>query len=149
MTPTRAMNILSRLRRRVRKQHASDNDRGFGTVEAVLTIPVIVLMILGAVQIALWWYSRQIAETAGQEAARTARSYLSTADAGQAEGYSYLNQVDSGGTALHNPSIHVTRGAKTVTVTVTGDVVSLVPWVSPTVTITVTGPVETYVPAGG
>ena len=148
MTLGRVMGILSRLRRRVRELHASDDDRGIGTVEAVLTVPVIVLMILGAVQVGLWWYSRQLAETAAQEAARTARSYAATAAAGQAEGYSYLGKVDDGGTALHNPSIQVTRGAQTVTVTVKGDIVSLVPWVSPTVTITVTSPVETYVPAG-
>jgi Flp pilus assembly protein TadG len=100
------------------------------------------------VQVGLWWYSRQLAETAAQEAARAARSYNATASAGQAEGYSYLNKVDAGGTALHNPSIEVKRGARTVTAQVKGDVVSLVPWVSSTVTITVTSPVETYVPAG-
>ena len=143
------MRLIGRLRRRVRELHASDNDRGLGTVEAVLTVPVIVLMILGAVQVGLWWYSHQLAETAAQEAARTARSYASTADAGQAEGYRYLNKVDSGGTALDHPAIHVTRGAKTVTVTVEGHIVSLVPWVSPSVSITVTAPTETYVPAGG
>ena len=143
------MDSVSRLRRRVRELHASDDDRGFGTVEAVLTIPVMVLMILGTVQVALWWYSHQLAQTAAQEAARTARSYLSTADAGQAEGYSYLNKVDSGGTALHHPAITVTRGAKTVTVTVKGDIVSLVPFVSPTVSIKVTAPIETYVPSAG
>jgi Flp pilus assembly protein TadG len=148
VTLVTVMGIGSRLRRRVRELHASDNDRGFGTVEAVLTVPVIVLMIVGAVQVGLWWYSRQLAETAAQEAARAARSYNSTAGAGQAEGYSYLTKVDAGGTALHNPSIQVTRGARTVRVQVKGDVVSLVPWVSSTVTITVTSPVETYVPAG-
>ena len=147
MTSVR-VGIGARLRRRVRELHASDNDRGFGTVEAVLTVPVIVLMILGAVQVGLWWYSRQLAETAAQEAARAARSYNSTAGAGQAEGYSYLSKVDGDSTALRNPSIRVRRGARTVTVQVKGHIVSLVPWVSPTVTITVTSPVETYVPAG-
>ena len=142
------MDTVSRLRRRVRELHASDDDRGFGTVEAVLTIPVMVLMIVGTVQIGLWWYSHQLAQTAAQEAARTARSYLSTADAGQAQGYSYLNKVDSGGAALHHPAITVTRGAKSVTVTVKGDIVSLVPFVSHTVSITVTAPIETYVPSG-
>ena len=143
------MRIVSRVRRRVRELHAAGDDRGIGTVEAVLTVPVVVLMILGAVQVGLWWYSRQLAETAAQEAARTARSYAATAAAGRAEGYSYLSKVDAGGTALHHPSIQVTRGARTVTVTVKGDIVSLVPWVSPTVTITVTSPLEAYVPAGG
>ena len=142
------MDSVSRLRRRVREMHASDDEHGISTVEAVLTIPVIVLIILGATQIALYYYSHQLARTAAQEAARTARSYLSTADAGQAEGYSYLNKVDSGGTALHHPVVTVIRGGKSVTVTVKGDIVSLVPFVSPTVTITVTAPIETYVPAG-
>lgn len=148
MTSGRVMESVSRLRRRVHDVRAGD-DRGIGTVEAVLTVPVIVLMIVGAVQVGLWWYSRQLAETAAQEAARAARSYNATAAAGTAKGYSYLSKVDGSGSALHNPSIQVTRGAQTVTVTVKGDIASLVPWVSPTVTITVTSPIETYVPAGG
>jgi Flp pilus assembly protein TadG len=148
VTSGRVVGIVSRVRQRVREVHACDDDRGLGTVEAVLTVPVIVLMIVGAVQVGLWWYSRQMAETAAQEAARVARSYNATAAAGQAEGYSYLSKVDGGGTALQNPTIQVTRGATTVTVTVKGDVASLVPWVSPTVTITVTSPREAYVPAG-
>lgn len=142
------MRIVRNLRRRV-KRLREDGDRGFSTVEAVFTVPVIVLMILGAVQIGLYWYSRQLAATAAQEAARTARSYNSSASAGQTEGYSYLSKVDSDGTALHNPSVQVTRGARTVTVQVKGSIVSLVPWVTPTVTVTVTGPTETYVPSGG
>jgi Flp pilus assembly protein TadG len=140
--------IISRLCRRVRELHASDDDSGFATVEALFTVPVMVLVIWAAVQVGLWWYGRQLAETSAQEAARAARAYAATAAAGQAEGYSYLGKVDGTGTALHNPSIRVTRGAQTVTVTVKGEIVSLVPWVSPTVTITVTSPVETYVPAG-
>jgi Flp pilus assembly protein TadG len=140
--------IISRLCRRVREVHASDDDSGFSTVEAVLTVPAMVLVIWAIVQVGLWWYGRQLAETTAQEAARAARAYAANAAAGQAEGYSYLGKVDGTSTALHNPSIRVTRGAQTVTVTVKGEIVSLVPWLTQTVAITVTSPLETYVPAG-
>ncbi len=131
MTPDRAMDTLSRLRRRVRGLHASDEDRGFGTVEAVLTIPVMVLMILARCRSRCGGIATSSPRPQRRKPPARPAVYLSTADAGQAEGYSYLNKVDRGSTALHHPAVNVTRGAKTVTVTVKGDMVSLVPFVCP------------------
>jgi Flp pilus assembly protein TadG len=123
-------------------------DRGLSTVEAVFTVPIIVLLVFGIVQTALWWYARQVASTAADEAARAARSYAANAAAGESRGKTYLGTVDHGGNALRHPHVQVTRTAATVTVQVSGNVVSLVPFVSPSVTVTVTAPVERYVPSG-
>lgn len=125
-----------------------DGDEGLSTVEAVLTVPVMVGMVLAIVQAALWWYAHQVAATAADEAARAARAYASTAAAGQARGTEYLGTVDPDSSTLRTRHVTVTRTATTVTVRVTGDVVSIVPFLSPDVDVTVTAPIERYVPSG-
>lgn len=129
-------------------EQTRDDDEGITTVEAILTVPVMVAMILAIIEVALWWYARQVASTAADEAARTARAYASTNAAGESRGASYLTTVDPGNTTLRHPHVHVTRTATTVTVQVTGQVVSIVPFLTPDVSVTVTAPVERYVPAG-
>lgn len=123
-------------------------DEGLSTVEAVLTVPVLVAMVLAIVQTALWWYAHQVAATAADEAARTARAYASTAATGQARGAGYLGRVDPDSSTLRARHVQVTRTATTVTVRITGAVVSVVPFLSPDVDVTVTAPVERYVPSG-
>jgi Flp pilus assembly protein TadG len=138
------------LRRRLGRVRAARNgdDEGMSTVEAILTVPVMVAMVLAIVEIALWWYARQVAGTAADEAARTARAFASTAAAGESRGASYLDTVDPDNSTLVHRHVHVTRTATTVTVRVDGDVVSLLPFLTPNVSVTVTAPVERYVPAG-
>jgi Flp pilus assembly protein TadG len=121
------------------------NDRGVSTLEAVITTPIVVLMILAIVQAGLYYYAQRLAASAAQEAARQARAYNSTADEGHARGATYLGQVDTGD-VLHDPAFTITRTSRTVTVRVTGKVVSLVPFWTPTVSVQVQGPVEHYVP---
>lgn len=123
-------------------------DEGLSTVEAVFTVPVMVIMVLAIVQAALWWYGRQVASTAADEAARTARAYASTAADGQARGRDYISTVDPDSSTLRTRHVYVTRTATTVTVRVTGQVVSIVPFLSPDVDVTVIAPVERYVPSG-
>jgi Flp pilus assembly protein TadG len=122
-------------------------DRGMSTVEAVLTVPVMVAMVLGIVQAALWWYAHQVAETAADQAARSAAAYSSTGPAGASRGTDYISAVDPHEDTLRDHQIHITRTATTVTVRVTGQVVSLVPFLSPDVHVTLTAPVERYVPS--
>jgi Flp pilus assembly protein TadG len=123
-------------------------DDGMSTVEAVFTVPVMVTMVLAIVQAALWWYAHQLAATAADEAARTARAYASTAAAGQLRGTNYLGTVDPDSSTLRTRQVTVTRNATKVTVRVTGEVVSIVPFLSPHVDVTVTAPVERYVASG-
>jgi Flp pilus assembly protein TadG len=119
------------------------------TVEAVLTVPVMVAMVLAIVQAALWWYARQVAATAADEAARAAGAYSSTAAAGEARGAHYIATVDPSSSTLRGRQVQVTRTATTVTARVTGKAVSLLPFLTPQVRVTVTAPVERYVPSSG
>src|SRR4051794_8840941 len=116
-------------------------DAGLSTLEAVFTVPVVMLMILGIVQAGMWWYVRQLAFTAAQEGARAARAYQATNADVTAKATSYLSQVDRGtGSILNDPQISVRRSGNTVTVEVRGHVVSLVPGLSVSVEVTSSGP---------
>jgi Flp pilus assembly protein TadG len=122
-------------------------DAGLATLEALFTIPVILLMIFGILQTAMWWYARQVALTAAQEGARAARAYDATDADGVAEATSYLSQVQGGSApVLANSQVSMQRSANTVTVRVRGHVVSLVPGLSVSIDVTSTGPVEVFVP---
>jgi Flp pilus assembly protein TadG len=128
------------------RRRRADDDRGLATVEVLFVLPIVVLVILGIIQTAMWWYDRQVAATAAQEAARYARYYTATAADGQRRGYEYLHLVQGDGQSLRNVHVEVTRTATTVTVTVSGDTLGLMPWVHPHISETATGPVERYVP---
>jgi Flp pilus assembly protein TadG len=122
-------------------------DAGLATLEALFTIPVILLMIFGILQTAMWWYARQVALTAAQEGARAARAYDATDADGVAKATSYLSQVQGGSApVLANSQVSMQRSANTVTVRVRGHVVSLVPGLSVSIDVTSTGPVEVFVP---
>lgn len=143
MTPTTSVDTVDTARATSRGWR---DDRGMSTLEAILTIPVLVGMFLAVVQVAMWWYARQLASTAAQEASRTARAYASTASAGHDRGEEYLTLQQANGHALTDVQVHVRRSATTVTVTVTGYTVSLIPYMKLRVSEISSGPVERYVP---
>ena len=75
--------------RRVR----SDGDRGYNIVEAVIIVPVIIVLTMLVIQFVLLWHGRHIAQAAAAAAARSAAGYTATAARGQADGAAYLVQV--------------------------------------------------------
>src|SRR5664280_400237 len=50
-------------------------DRGDATVEAVIIVPVLVVLTLLVVQFVLVWHGRHVAQAAAQTAARSAAAY--------------------------------------------------------------------------
>jgi Flp pilus assembly protein TadG len=125
-----------------------DDDRGLALLEAVLTVPVAFVMILAVLQTGLWWYGRQLAATAADQAARSARAYQATNADGTASGTIYLDQVDGhGSSVLLGPRITVDRGATTVTVHVYGHIPALLPFLPTQIDEQATGPIETFQPA--
>lgn len=132
-----------------RRFDALKSDEGYSTVESVLSVPVMVFVIIAIVEVALWWYARQEASAAADEAARVARAYAATAAQGEDRGNSYIRTVDPHSSVLQSAVVHVTRSARTVTVEVTGHVTSLIPFLSPDVDVTVTAPNERFVPSAG
>ena len=142
MTARRAVRALRTRIRRVR----SEGDRGFSTLEAVVVIPVVVILTMVVIQYVLLWHARNVTEAAAQNALRVARGYQAAAAQGQASATDYLHKV--AGRMLDNFIVTVDRGPTAVTVTVHATVTSVVPFGTYTVTETAAGPVEQFQAVG-
>jgi Flp pilus assembly protein TadG len=145
--------LLRRTRRRWRRvvvdpaaDRDADPDRGSATTEAVILVPIVVLLTMVVVQFVLVWHGRHVAQAAAQTAARSAAAYQATAVVGQADGDAYLQQV--GPNLLPGRTVRVNRDATTVTVTVTADVLTVIPFGSFSVDESATAPVETWTAIG-
>ena len=129
---------------RRRAQLRNDGDDGYSVLEAAITLPVIVLVLMMIVQWAIVWHTRNIANAAAQEALRTAEQYNSTAAAGKQDGETYLSQVAPH--VLPRGCVSVQRTATTATVHVRCRItLSVVPFGTYWVDETVSGPIERYV----
>jgi len=117
-------------------------DRGSTAVEAVIIIPVIVVLTLLVVQFVLLWHGRHLAQAAAQTAVRAAATYQGTAEDGRADAEAYLAQVAP--SLLPGRDVQVTRDAGTVTVTVHADVLTVIPFGGFTVDEHATAPVEAF-----
>lgn len=108
-------------------------DRGIGTIEAAIVIPVVVFVVLfGSIQAAFWFHGRNIAASAAQVGAQAARTYDGSAGTGRAAATGYL----AGVTGLEEATVSVDRGPATTTVVVTGTTPQLVPGMPrPTITV--------------
>lgn len=133
--------VTFRARRRWRRV-LIDRDRGSSTLEAVITIPALVLFTMVVIQFALLWNARHTAQSAAQLAARSAAMYESTAGIGQADAEDYLSRTAPN--LLQGRSVQVDRNADTVTVTVTASVPSVIPFGAFTIDEQASAPVEAF-----
>ena len=119
-------------------------DRGAGSAELVIAVPLLMLLILLIVQFAVWEHASQIAQAAASEALAAARVQGGSAAAGQQRAAQVISQI--GGSVLVAPRVSVSRTGTTVTVrvTATAETVIPVPGLSFPVTVTVSGPVERF-----
>lgn len=118
-------------------------EEGYAT--SVIVIPGILLFVFGTLQGALFYLGSNVAQTAAFASYTNARAYQSNVAVGESAG----NQIIGGMSGfLGDPHVDVQRTPTTVTVTVTGTALSLIPGVTlPEVKRTITGPVERWVPA--
>ncbi|MFW6033599.1 MAG: TadE family protein [bacterium] len=121
-------------------------ERGSAAVQAAMLFPVVLLLVFGIIQGALWFHARHIALGAAQEGARAASAYDGT-DAGQ-RAHEFVNDL-TGGTLIRDLDVRVATTSMAVTVTVTGDAPSLVPGVGGVaVSQRASVPIETFTEAG-
>jgi len=120
-----------------------DADRGDATVEAVIIVPVIVVLTLLVVQFVLVWHGRHVAQAAAQTAARSAAAYQAQPAVGQAAGDDYLAEVAPN--LLPGRSVTVTRDSAGVTVIVTADVLTVIPFAGFHIQEQATAPLEIFV----
>lgn len=122
-------------------------DKGAGSAEIVIAVPLLMLLILLVIQFAIWEHAESIAHATAEEALAAARVQGGTAAAGQQRASEVIAQI--GSSVLTGPQVLVTMTPADVTVRVTGtaEQVLPVPGLTFPVTATVTGPVERFVPA--
>jgi hypothetical protein len=117
-------------------------DRGEGSLEVVLVMPVLILLITSVIQFALWSHATHVAVAAAQEGAEQARLDGATAEEGKARAEDFLTQA--GLRLIVGPEVTATRDAQVATVVVRGRVTSVVPGLELPVRGRATGVVERF-----
>jgi len=118
-------------------------DRGDATVDAVIIVPVIVVLTLLVVQFVLVWHGRHVAQAAAQTAARSAAAYQAQPAVGQAAGDEYLAEVAPN--LLPGRVVSVTRDAAGATAIVTAGVLTVIPFAAFQIQEQATVPLEIFV----
>ena len=119
-------------------------ESGAVAAELVIATPLLLLLILGVIQFALWEHATNLAEAAAQQGLSVARLQGETAQAGTAETRSVLAQLAAG--VLVGPQVSATRTVATTTVVVSGHAESVVGIFSLPVRATAAGPTEPPAP---
>lgn len=119
-------------------------DRGAAPIELAILWPAILLLIFGGVQVATYFTARTVALSAAQIGVGTARQYDGTDAEGKAAAEAYLEQAGDWlvGWQVQDPVRDEDAGE--VSVTVTGDALSLVPGLSWEIEQTAHGTIERF-----
>lgn len=127
-------------------QVAQKGDGGFTTLEAVVVIPVVIILTMISVQYVMVWHARNVSEAAARDGLRVARGYQATGEPGAVSCTQYLDTVAK--EMLSERTCTTNRSGQTVEVTVHAKVMSVIPFGSFTINETATGPVEVFNGAG-
>ena len=112
-------------------------ERGSSSVEFAILFPVIVALLLGGPQLAMWYFAREAADAAAQAGARAASASEATGGAGRQAADTYLARLGTG--TITSYSVTVDETATTVSVHVVAQVPNVIPLpgFNPTVDVTV------------
>ena len=116
------------------------DERGAVSAELVIATPLLLLLVMGVIQFALWQHAEHIASAVAQQGVAVGRLQGESAAAGEVEARSVLDQL--GSSVLVGSVVTATRSATTTTVTVTGHAESIVGVFALPVTATAAGPTE-------
>lgn len=119
-------------------------DRGSVSAELVITTPVLLLMLLGIVQFALWSHATHIAQAAAARGLATARAQDTSTTQGAAAAQQVLDDLGRG--PLRRTQIRIDRDATTATVEIRGEATTLIPLLRLPVHAETTGPRERFSP---
>jgi len=123
------------------RRRRNKTDRGSGPVEfAVLAFPLLLLTFI-VVQAAFVFYARSTALAAATQGANAARAYNAPLSSGSAKANDFLARIGPG---LKNPSVSLRSTPTQVTVTVSGEAQTILPFVRFPVTQSATGPIERF-----
>jgi len=119
-------------------------DQG-SVVEAVLVIPVMMVILLLVIQCALWAHAAQVAQLAASEGDRAARSPGGGVAAGVGRAQSVLSGPGSD-VASASAVVSMLPGGQ-AQITVTGHALSILPGLSWPVSATQVGPIQEFRPS--
>ncbi|WP_028649049.1 TadE family protein [Nocardiopsis sp. CNT312] len=127
----------------MRRPRAAERDRGSNTLETAILFPAVLLLVMAAIQAGLWYYGRSVALAAAQEGVSAGRAEgASLAQASQAAS---AFAADQGRGMLGQTSVSTAGStAARVHVSVSGQIVSLVPGVPIAVSQEASGAVERW-----
>ena len=109
-----------------RRRRRTPGDRG--SVELAVVVPVLLVLVFGAVNVAWWYHARNVALAAARAGADTGRLHGSTATQGAAAALSFATRAGTG--ALDGPGVSTAGStAGTVCITVTGVAPLIIPLV--------------------
>lgn len=111
-------------------------------MEAAILYPVVLTLTLLLVNTALWFHARNVALAAAQEGVRVARAYGSSPSASTVVAERFAQKV--GGSFLIAPHASVGHMGSTVSVTVQGEALTLVPLLRLTVSQIAHAPIERW-----
>ncbi len=125
------------------------SERGLGesgeaTTEAVLVVPVLMLLIMLVLQFGLWYHAEHVAQAAAQEGVRAARVEGGTAERGRQRTEDFLSRA--GREIVTGRTVNATRNPDTASVRVRGRAVAVVPGLALAVSASATSPVERFRP---
>ena len=130
--------------RRTSRRARWRGESGAVAAELVIATPLLLLLILGVIQFALWEHAANLAEAAAQQGLSVARLQGETAQAGTAETQSVLTQLAGG--VLTGPQVITTRTGATTTVVASGHAESVIGIFSLPVRAIAAGPTEPPAP---
>ena len=130
-----------RRHRRVRRAVLRD-ERGAVSAELVIATPLLLLLIMGVIQFALWEHAEHIATAVAQQGVAVGRLQDESAAAGQQQAQTVLDQL--GPSVLTGTTITATRTEQMTTVTVTGRAESIIGLFSLPVKAIAAGGTENY-----
>ncbi len=133
--------------RRARWRARRRDECGSVTAELVIATPVLLLLLLGIVQFALFEHAAHVAQATAQEGLAAGRVQGGSDQAATSEARSVLAQIGAG--VLVHAGVTATRGATTTTVVVSGQAEGLLPFLSLPVRSVATGPTERFVAGSG
>ena len=120
------------------------NDEGSSTAEAVIIVPLTMIVFLVIFQIALWAHAYIVVENAASLGDQVARSYNTSVQQGIAETQSFISSTSGGD--ISDVNVNISRTVDNVNVSVTGKVSSIVPFLSFNVSSVSTSPLQYFRP---
>ncbi|KQY55746.1 hypothetical protein ASD11_14635 [Aeromicrobium sp. Root495] len=122
---------------------AKDGERGATVLEFVITMPLLLLFLMVAVQTGFTMHAQNAAQAAADEGAARARAFDGSATEGRSRAQGYLGRL--AGPMFTSYNISARRSETVASVTVAAKVKSLIPGFHPEVSRTSAGPVERFV----